>query len=79
MPPNKSIKTPSRTSARTDVVCVLRKPALRALNPRSGQTALEYILIFALLLLAAGAAYHFMRAPADIATFTTDVICSERL
>ena len=46
---------------------------------RSGQTALEYILIFALLLLAAGAAYHFMRAPADVATFTTDVICSERL
>ena len=46
---------------------------------RSGQTALEYILIFALLLLAAGAAYHFMRAPADIATFTTDVICSERM
>ena len=46
---------------------------------RSGQTALEYILIFALLLLAAGAAYHFMRAPADIATFSTDVICSERL
>ena len=46
---------------------------------QSGQTALEYILIFALLLLAAGVAYHFMHAPADIATFTTDVICSERL
>ena len=52
------------------------KPSTRR---RSGQTALEYILIFALLMLAAGAAYHFMRAPADIATFTTDVICSERL
>ena len=51
----------------------------RKLRRKSGQTALEYILIFALLLLAAGAAYHFMRAPADIATFTTDVICSERL
>ena len=46
---------------------------------RSGQTALEYILIFALLMLAAGTAYYFMRAPADVATFTTDVICSERL
>ena len=52
-----------------------KRPARR----RGGQTALEYILIFALLLLAAGTAYHFMRAPADVATFTTDVICSERL
>ena len=51
----------------------------RKLRRRSGQTALEYILIFALYLLAVGAAYHFMRAPADIAIFTTDVICSERL
>ena len=51
----------------------------RSAHRQSGQTALEYILIFALLLLAAGVAYHFMRAPADIATFTTDVICSERL
>ena len=51
----------------------------RKLRRSSGQTALEYILIFALLLLAAGAAHYFMRAPADIATFTTDVICSERL
>ena len=51
----------------------------RKFRRRSGQTALEYILIFALLLLAAGVAYHFMHAPADIATFTTDVICSERL
>ena len=48
-------------------------------SDRRGQTALEYILIFALLLLAAGAAHYFMRAPAEIATFTTDVICSERL
>ena len=51
----------------------------RKLRRKSGQTALEYILIFALLLLAAGAAHYFMRAPADIAIFTTDVICSERL
>ncbi len=46
---------------------------------RSGQTALEYILVFALLLAAAGAAYHFMRAPARVAVYSTDVICSERL
>jgi len=52
----------------------------RKLHSRqSGQTALEYILIFTLLLLAAGVAYHFMRAPEGIAIFTTDVICSERL
>jgi len=51
----------------------------RKLRRRRGQTALEYILIFTLLLLAAGAAYHFMHAPADVAKFTTDVICSERL
>ena len=51
----------------------------RKLRRKSGQTALEYILIFALLLLAAGTAHYFMRAPADIAIFTTDVICSERL
>jgi len=46
---------------------------------QSGQTALEYILIFTLLLLAVGAAYYFMRAPAGIAIFTMDVICSERI
>jgi len=46
---------------------------------RSGQAALEYILVFTLLLAAAWAAYHFMRSPASVAVHTTDVICSERL
>lgn len=46
---------------------------------RNGQAALEYILVFTLLLAAAGAAYYFMRAPASVAIYSTDVICSERL
>ena len=52
------------------------KPSARS---RSGQAALEYILVFLALLVAVFASIHFMRAPADIATHTTDVICSERL
>ena len=46
---------------------------------RNGQTALEYILVFTLLLAAVGAAYYFMRSPASMAIYSTDVICSERL
>jgi Flp pilus assembly protein TadG len=46
---------------------------------RSGQTALEYILVFITLFAAVFAAIHFLRAPGKIATHTTDVICSQRL
>ena len=46
---------------------------------RRGQTALEYILVFAALLAATAAAVYFLKAPGKIATHTTDVICSERL
>lgn len=46
---------------------------------RRGQAALEYILVFLALLAAIIAAVHFMRAPKDVATYTTEVICSERL
>lgn len=53
------------------------KPYAR--NPRSGQAALEYILVFLALFVATCVAFHFMRAPADMAEYTTDVICSERL
>ena len=48
-------------------------------NLRSGQAALEYILVFLALFAAVCAAIHFMRAPAEVAEYTTDVICSERL
>jgi hypothetical protein len=46
---------------------------------RRGQTALEYILVFIALFAAVYAAVFFLRAPGQIATHTTDVICSERL
>ena len=46
---------------------------------RAGQTALEYVLVFVALFVAVCAAIHFMRAPGDVARYTTDVICSERL
>jgi Flp pilus assembly protein TadG len=46
---------------------------------RSGQTALEYILVFIALSAAVFAAVYFLRAPGKIAVHTTDVICSERL
>lgn len=52
--------------------------SLRRRN-RRGQTALEYILVFLAFLVAACAAVHFMRAPGNVAVYTTDVICSERL
>lgn len=48
-------------------------------NRRSGQMALEYIFVFLALFVAVCAAIHFMRAPGDVAEYTTDVICSERL
>ncbi len=46
---------------------------------RAGQTALEYVLVFLALFVAVCAAVHFLRAPGDVAKYTTDVICSERL
>ena len=46
---------------------------------RRGLAALEYFLVLLALLVAVCAAIHFMRAPGDVATYTTDVICSERL
>ena len=58
---------------------VLRKPALRALNPRSGQTALEYIIVFAVLLAAAAVALYFLRAPGAVADYSVEVICSDKL
>ena len=51
----------------------------RKLRRRRGQAALEYILVFLALFAAVFAAIHFMRAPADIAEYTTDVLCSERM
>ena len=46
---------------------------------RRGQTALEYILVFLALFVAVCTAIHFMRAPGNVAAYTTDVICSEQL
>ena len=46
---------------------------------RSGQTALEYILVFIALSAVVFAALHFLKAPSRVAVHTTDVICSERL
>jgi len=54
------------------------RPELRRRN-RRGQTALEYVLVFLALFVAVCAAIHFMRSPGEVATYTTDVICSERL
>ena len=48
-------------------------------NRRCGQAALEYIIVFAVLIAASGAAFYFLRSPADIAVHTTDVLCSDRL
>ena len=45
---------------------------------RRGQTALEYILVFIVLLVAAAAAVYFIKAPANIAKHDIDVICSDR-
>lgn len=52
--------------------------ALRRRN-RRGQTALEYVLVFLALFAAVCAVIHFMHAPGNVAAYTTDVICSERL
>ena len=54
-------------------------PHTRMRRNRRGQAALEYILVFLALFAAVFAAIHFMRAPANVAEYTTDVICSERL
>ncbi len=54
------------------------RESLRRRN-RRGQTALEYVLVFLALFVAVCTAIHFMRAPSDVAAYTTDVICSERL
>ena len=54
------------------------RKGLRRRN-RRGQTALEYVLVFLALFVAVCAAIHFMRAPGNVAAYTTDVICSERL
>ena len=35
--------------------------------------------IFLALFIATCTAVHFLRAPGDVAEYTTDVICSERL
>ena len=55
-----------------------RKTILRQRN-RRGQAALEYVLVFLALLVAVAAAIHFLWAPGNVAKYTTDVICSERL
>ena len=52
---------------------------MRRYRHRRGQVALEYILVFLALLVATGVAVYFMRAPADVAVYTTEVICSDRM
>lgn len=52
---------------------------MRRQKARSGQAALEYVIVFALMIAAVYAAIRFMRAPASVASHTTSVICSERL
>ena len=51
----------------------------RKLRRRSGQTALEYILVFTVLLAAAAAAFYFLRAPGAVAEYNVEVICSDKL
>jgi uncharacterized protein (UPF0333 family) len=45
---------------------------------RRGQTALEYILVFAVLLVALAAAIFFISSSGRIAKHDIDVICSDR-
>ena len=45
---------------------------------RRGQTALEYILVFAVLLVALAAAIFFIGSSGRIAKHDIDVICSDR-
>ena len=45
---------------------------------RRGQTALEYILVFAVLLVALATAIFFIGSSGRIAKHDIDVICSDR-
>ena len=54
------------------------RTAAKRRSDRRGQTALEYILVFIVLLVAAVAAVYFVKAPANIAKHDIDVICSDR-
>ena len=51
----------------------------RELRRKSGQTALEYIIVFAVLLAAAAVALYFLRAPGAVADYSVEVICSDKL
>ena len=80
-PQRTSTKSPSRDSAKTErkfrFMDTVRNATARR-RRRSGQTALEYIIVFAVLLSASAATVYFMRASGRAARHDIDVICSDR-